>query len=86
MSFWDKFFKRRKEVAKDETPSMELTSLAAFEGRVDELLSRDEFVARSDYKPVVGEYARLYSQLNTLRKTGTLPYFCNEKGIPLQRM
>ena len=56
-----------------------------FKRKVNELLSHDAFIARSDYKPIVENFSDLYSQFNTLRLTGTLAYFCKEKGIELQR-
>lgn len=86
MSFFSKLFKLKKELAKSKNVTPESLSLTAFERRTSNLLSQNMFIARSDYKTLVEDFADLYSQFDTLRKTDTLAYFCRDKEISIQQV
>ena len=86
MSFFSKLFKLKKESAKSKNVTPESLSLTAFERRTSNLLSQNMFIARSDYKTLVEDFADLYSQFDTLRKTDTLAYFCRDKEISIQQV
>lgn len=49
--------------------------------RLDGLLSRDRFIARSDCKPLAEDFADLRGRLATLEATGTLAYYCRDNGV-----
>lgn len=80
MSIFDKFFKF-KIFTQKKAISKEATDLASFECQINELLSKDKFIAHSDCLQIIQAFSELYDQLYTLFKSGTLTYFCKTKGI-----
>ncbi len=83
MSFLKRIFGFGKDsvVSNIIIPSQESRQLADFNSQLCLLLTQDKYVARSDYKPLLDNFASLFSQLNTLHKSKTLKYFCKNKGI-----
>lgn len=76
--------KRKESIKGDKihTPH-ERAILTEFEHQINDLLSKDIFIARSDFHRYIVEYADFYSQFKTLQNTGTLSYFCRDKKIPI---
>lgn len=84
MSIFSKFFKRKGKSEKDNTSDVSKQmrqSLEAFASRIEQLLSADRYIARSDYKCVVEDYADLYAQLKPLQDAGMLTYYCRDNVI-----
>lgn len=55
--------------------------LSLFHSRLNALLNSDKFLARTDYKPICEEFADMYNQYLTLKKSGTLGYYCEQNNI-----
>lgn len=66
--------------------SLELNRIIEFETKLQDLLSCDTYLARSDYKPLCVGYEDLYSKFSTLKKSNTLDYYCTQNSISLQRI
>lgn len=74
----------RKRHEAEREPLPEAGCLNAFGLELQDILSCDRFVARSDYKPLVDGYADLYAQFDVLRRTQMLQYFCRDSGISVE--
>ena len=70
----------------EDLSTPESIQLVSFENALKELLDKDIYIARSDYKPLCSQYFELYNQFNTLRKSKTLEYFCSTNHIDVGRI
>lgn len=86
MSIFSKLFKIKKNFAPADNINIlqEQTHLMNFEHQITDLLSKDIFIARSDFHQYIIKYADFYSQFKSLQKTATLSYFCHDKKIPIE--
>lgn len=84
MSILDNLFRksRRAKISKSDI----CIRLAEFECTVGNLLSKDAFLARSDYKNVVSPFQDMYYQFEALVRSDTLSYFCNKNDINISRV
>lgn len=82
MSLFGKIFRKRSQVQEPQESS-ELRLVRSYEKAIRELLSRDEYLARSDYKHVVSRFAEMFAKYKTLSESGTLSFFCDKEGIKL---
>lgn len=87
MSIFSKLFKIKKMFGYEDKvyASQEQTRLMTFEHQINDLLSKDIFIARSDVRQYIVEYAGFYTQFKSLQSTGTLSYFCRDKKIAIER-
>lgn len=81
MSIWGRFIRFWKTRNTKNVCTSEHLALASFGCRLEALLAEDRFIARSDYLPIIEAYDRLYAQLETLRRSDTLDYFCRVNDL-----
>lgn len=86
MSIFSWIFGNKSKSDKELNISPEQSSLIAFETELDELLNADKYIARRDYQHLLQSYRELYDQFQTLKKSKTLAYFCDNNGIELERV
>ena len=71
---------------KVESGSPEIIRIGEFEKELHELLDRDAYLARSDYKPLCAKYEDLFVQFSTLKKSKTLDYYCSQNHADVQQL
>ena len=82
MSIFSNFFKRKSVISESKPePPKELVRAVNFKHQIDNLLSIDAFIARSDFQEYIAEYEDLYTQIKTLQTSQTLSHFCNNNKI-----
>ena len=87
MSIFSRLFgKQDKTDILENVNNPELVKLVEFEKAIKELLDKDVYIARSDYKPLCSQFYELYNQLITLKKSKTLDYFCSTNNIDIGRV
>ena len=87
MSIFSRLFGIQDKKELLENPNNpELQKLVEFEKAIKELLDKDIYIARSDYKPLCSQYYELYNQLNTLKKSKALGYYCSSNQIGIGRV
>lgn len=86
MSFFRKLFNRQKAPVVDDNSSDEARRLQSFESSRDELLSADKYLARSDYRQIVADFADFYRQMKALQDSDVLTEFCNKRHIAEDRL
>ncbi len=84
---FSKLFKNKKKFVPEDKGyvDQEQTRLVNFEHQINNLLSKDIFIARSDVHQYIVEYADFYTRFKSLQSTGTLSYFCRDRKIPIER-
>lgn len=86
MSFFRKLFNRYKAPVVDDNSSDEARRLQSFECCRDKLLSADKYLARSDYRQIVADFADFYRQMKALQDSDVLTEFCNKRHIAEDRL
>lgn len=87
VSIFNKLFGKKKQCKSNAfSDVLEVNRLLAFEERMRVLLEQDKFLARSDYEPLLMEFASLKETFTGLQKTKTLGYFCKKNGIDETRI
>ena len=93
MSFFNRIFSGRlskpKEVPKKtgptivtpDAPTPEYASILQFVQRLDSLLMTDKYLARSDYRQLINDYAGTCTFFENLKTAKTLGYYCSANGI-----
>ena len=82
VSIFNRLFGKKKQCKPNAFSGvLEVNRLLAFEERLRVLLEQDKFLARSDYEPLLVEFASLKETFTGLQKTKTLDYFCKNNGI-----
>ncbi len=66
--------------------SPEIIRLGEFEKNLHELLGRDMYLARSDYKPLCSKYQDLYDRFSILKSSRTLEYYCLQNHVDIQQI
>ena len=93
MSFFNRIFSNRRttpqEVPDKREPEFAATTLTpeyaqliAFTQALNALLMSDKYLARSDYKRLVEDYAELNSFFQNQKAAKTLSYYCSANGVP----
>jgi hypothetical protein len=72
MSFFRKLFNRQKANIAEDNSSDEARRLQSFECCRDKLLSADKYLARSDYRQIVADFADFYRQMKALQDSDVL--------------
>lgn len=87
VSIFNKLFGKKKQCKSNAfSDVLEVNRLLAFEERMRVLLEQDKFLARSDYEPLLVEFASLKETFTGLQKTKTLGYLCKKNGIDETRI
>ena len=92
MSFFGVIFSRRnkpKEAPKKTEPTIvmpdastqEFASLLQFTQRLNSLLLADKYLARSDYRQLIDDYAEINTFFANLKTAKALEYYCSANGI-----
>lgn len=79
MSFLD-LFRRKKQI-----DSKESNLLTSFGKQFSALLSKDSYIAVSDYQSLLRDYKELFNVFSTLRDTQVLSEFCEKSGMATSR-
>ena len=95
MSFFNRIFSNKRSTSQ-QTPeskepvtvspnahTREYAQLLKFTQALNSLLMSDKFLARSDYKRLVEDYAELNNFFQNQKAAKTLSYFCSVNGIPV---
>lgn len=69
MAFWNIFKRHNERLIRTDYPD-EYVRVLSFNKRFAELLSQDRFIARSDYKGLITEFADLLKFVKTLQSSG----------------
>lgn len=70
MSIFSRLFGiKDKEGDLENNNSPGYKELVCFENALNELLNKDIYLARSDYKPLCAQYHDLFNQFDTLKKS-----------------
>ena len=64
-----------------DSPTPEYASLLQFTRRLNDLLQDDKYLARSDYRCLIDDYAEINTFFINLKKAKTLSYYCSANGI-----
>ena len=64
----------------------EFDRLLAFGGALMRLLNEDKYIARSDYKPIVEEYADIKTFFLNLQTANLLGMYCEKNGLDEERI
>lgn len=80
------FGSQAKDNSSEELDTLELSILLDFDNKLNDLLNRDFYIARRDYKPLCDNYSHLFNQFSTLKRSKTLNYYCSQNHIDNQRV
>ena len=64
-----------------DSPTPEYASLLQFTRRLNDLLQDDKYLARSDYRGLIDDYAEINTFFINLKTAKTLSYYCSANGI-----
>lgn len=93
MSFFNRIFSNRRSASqkapeKKESeknapylPTQEYAQLVKFTQTLNALLMADKFLARSDYRRLVEDYAELNNFFQNQKDAKTLNYYCSDNGV-----
>lgn len=93
MSFFNRIFSNRRSTHQETPKNMEserkmpsaltqeYAKLKQFSQALNGLLMADQFLARSDYKRLVDDYAELNSFFQNQKAAKTLSYYCSANGV-----
>ena len=94
MSFFNRIFSDRRNKSKEapkkpessivipEAPTAEYAQLLQFTQRLNALLLEDRYLARSDYKQLIDEYADINTFFQNQKTATTLGLYCEKFAIP----
>ena len=86
VNFLSKLFNLSKIKRTEVAMTAELDSLCKFEEKLNDLLKKDIYIARSDYKKLRDDNASIFSHFKVLLDSRTLNYYCQEHGIDNKRI
>ena len=96
MSFIYRFFHKKRSTSpennqgKGQVPAALITQeyarLVDFMKALNNLLIADKYLARSDYKRLVEDYAELNAFFQNQKAAKTLGYYCSSNGIPAEEV
>ena len=85
-SIFSWIFGNKKNPDEELNDSPELSSLVAFEKALDGLLGADRFIARSDFRQIVADFADFYRKIKALQDSDVLTEFSNKRHIAEDRL
>ncbi len=59
----------------------EFEKLSVFNNALETLLSKDAYIARSDYIKITDDFTEVYNQFKTINQSGVLPDYCRKNSI-----
>ena len=86
MSFFSKIFSRRRENSSVSHETKEYVLLMEFLGGMERLLSKNKYIARSDYYKAIGKYNQVVSFFDNLRDSDMLEAYCQKNCLDIQRI
>ncbi|MBE6234445.1 MAG: DNA helicase UvrD, partial [Bacteroidales bacterium] len=86
MSFLSKIFNRKQVNSSSVNETEEFIRLMEFLGGMEKLLSKDKYIARSDYYRAIGKYNQVVSFFDNLRDSDMLEAYCQKNCLNIQRI
>ena len=86
MSFLSKIFNRKRVNSSSVNETEEFIRLMEFLGGMEKLLSKDKYIARSDYYRAIGKYDQVVSFFDNLRDSEMLEAYCQKNCLDIQRI
>lgn len=80
MGFFQRLFSKKDPVAGNNTQSEELKRLRELDLFMRSLLCGDHYVAKSEYRAKLAEYADLSTWFHVLQSSDTLEEYCKKYG------
>lgn len=86
MGFWDKIFKTQKketinQISDSVTRTEKCREILRLKDVMDDMLSRDLYIAKSEYLSVLPEFERTIEYFNVLIDSGSVDNYCKENVI-----
>lgn len=85
MWFFFNFFNKKRKETINNLP-LEYTQVLDFNKDFSELLKKDQFLARSDYKQIVEKFQYIYTFFKSCQDAKTLQYYCKRNKVDEQRI
>ena len=86
MSFFSKIFNRKRVNSSSVNETEEYIRLMEFMGGMEKLLSKDKYIARSDYYRAIEKYNQVVSFFDNLRDSDMLEAYCRKNCLDIQRI
>ena len=86
MSFFSKIFSRKRDNSSVPNETKEFVQLMEFLGGMEKLLSKDKYIARSDYYGAIEKYNQVVSFFDNLRDSDMLEAYCQKNSLDIQRI
>ncbi|MBQ2918441.1 MAG: UvrD-helicase domain-containing protein [Bacteroidales bacterium] len=86
MSFLSKIFSRKRKNSFALNETKEFLLLMEFLGGMEKLLSKDKYIARSDYYRAIEKYNQVVSFFDNLRDSDMLEAYCQKNCLDIQRI
>lgn len=86
MGFFKVFLRKskRQEIKAPIHMPAELKQLSAFNNAIDALLSKNEYIARSDYIKIIDDFAETQKKFHIIEQSGVLPDYCRKNSIDIE--
>lgn len=86
MGLFDKLFRKQKNVKEENvvmnvSRSEKVKEIMRLQDIMHDILSRKEFVAKSEYLSLIPSYSRMVEYFNVLIDSGSIENYCRENGI-----
>ena len=86
MSFLSKIFSRKRVNSSSLNETEEFIRLMEFLRGIEKLLSKDKYIARSDYKRAIEKYNQVVSFFDNLLASDMLEAYCQKNCLDIQRI
>ena len=86
MSFFSKIFRRKRKNSSTPNETKEFVLLMEFLCGMEKLLSKDKYIARSDYYQAIKKYEIVISFFDNLRDSDLLEVYCQKNGLDIQKI
>ena len=86
MSFLSKIFNRKRVNSSSVNETEEFILLMEFLRGMEKLLSKDKYIARSDYKRAIKKYNQVVSFFDNLLASDMLEAYCQKNCLDIQRI
>ena len=73
--------KQEPTIVVPDAPTTEYASLLQFAQRLNALLQDDKYLARSDYRQLIDDYAEVNTFFANMKTAKTTGYYCEANGI-----
>ena len=84
MSFLSKIFNRKRVNSSSVNETEEFILLMEFLRGMEKLLSKDKYIARSDYKRAIKKYNQVVSFFDNLLASEMLEAYCQKNCLDIQ--